>query len=115
VLTAGRFALPFFGKYARNFLKGCRNPILPSLNVDQEQAVKLAQDAISDFNELYPRNWLAGMRAKLGIFNEEQQDEALIEGLLSLMQKDHSDYTNTFRALSFDKPEDPVMFGTSVV
>ena len=73
---------------------------------------KLAQDAISDFTELYQHNWLAGMRAKLGIFNEEIQDESLIEDLLSMMQKYRADYTNTFRALTFDKQEDTVLFGT---
>ena len=51
------------------------------------------------------------MRAKLGIFNEETQDEALIEDLLSMMQKYRADYTNTFRALTFDKLEDTVLFG----
>jgi uncharacterized protein YdiU (UPF0061 family) len=87
--------------------------LLPLLHVDQAQAVKLAQDAISDFTELYHCNWLAGMRAKLGIFNEETQDESLIEGLLSMMQKYHADYTNTFRALTFDTVEDTVLFGST--
>jgi uncharacterized protein YdiU (UPF0061 family) len=86
--------------------------LLPLLHVNQEQAVKMAQDAISNFTELYRQNWLAGMRAKLGIFNEEDQDESLIEDLLSMMQKYRADYTNTFRALTFDKPEDTVLFGT---
>ena len=87
--------------------------LLPLLHVNQAQAVKLAQDAISDFTELYHRNWLTGMKAKLGIFNEELQDESLIEGLLSMMQKYRADYTNTFRALTFDKLEDTVLFGTT--
>lgn len=43
------------------------------------------------------------MRAKLGIFNEEQQDEFLVEELLSMMQKYQADYTNTFRELTLDK------------
>ncbi|MBP1153669.1 MULTISPECIES: protein adenylyltransferase SelO [unclassified Paenibacillus] len=86
--------------------------LLPLLHVNEAQSVKLAEDAISDFTELYHRNWLAGMRAKLGIFTEELQDESLIEGLLSMMQKYRADYTNTFRALTFDKPEDTVLFGT---
>ncbi|MFT9497220.1 protein adenylyltransferase SelO [Anaerosolibacter sp.] len=86
--------------------------LLPLLHVSQEQAVNLAQDAISGFNELYHCNWLAGMRAKLGIFNEEPQDKLLAEGLLSMMQKYRADYTNTFRALTFDKSEDTVLFGT---
>ena len=84
--------------------------LLPLLHVDQEQAVKLAQDAISNFTELYQSSWLAGMRAKLGIFNEEIQDESLMEDLLNMMQNYRADYTNTFRALTFDNLEDMVLF-----
>lgn len=86
--------------------------LLPLLHDNEEQAVELAQDAISVFNELYDKNWLTGMRAKLGIFNEETEDQSLIEGLLSMMQKHHADYTNTFRALTFNTLEDTVLFGT---
>ncbi|MFD0679369.1 MULTISPECIES: protein adenylyltransferase SelO [unclassified Paenibacillus] len=87
--------------------------LLPLLHADEAQAIKLAEAAISGFADLYRRNWLAGMRAKLGIFNEELQDESLIEDLLSMMQKNHADFTNTFRALTFEKPEDTILFGTS--
>jgi len=87
--------------------------LLPLLHDNHEQAVKLAQYAISDFAKLYHNNWLAGMRAKLGIFNEESQDESLIEVLLSMMQKYDADYTNTFRALTFDKLSDMTLFDTS--
>jgi len=87
--------------------------LLPLLHDDQAQAVKLAQDAISDFEGLYYRNWLTGMRAKLGIFNEETNDESLIEGLLGMMQKYRADYTNTFRALTLDKPEDTLLFDST--
>ncbi|SHI88446.1 protein adenylyltransferase SelO [Desulfosporosinus lacus] len=86
--------------------------LLPLVHDNQEEAIKLAQDAISDFTDLYHRNWLAGMRAKLGIFNEEIEDESLIEGLLKMMQKYRADYTNTFRALTFDRLEDSVLSGT---
>jgi uncharacterized protein YdiU (UPF0061 family) len=86
--------------------------LLPLLHNDQEEAVKIAQDALSDFMALYHSNWLAGMRAKLGIVTEEKEDESLIAGLLSMMQKYHSDYTNTFRALTFDSVEETVLFGT---
>jgi serine/tyrosine/threonine adenylyltransferase len=86
--------------------------LLPLLHDNQEQAVKLAQDEISGFVELYRRNWLAGMRGKLGIFNEEPEDEGLIEGLLNMMQKYRADYTNAFRALTFNKIEDTLFYGT---
>ncbi|WP_100407467.1 protein adenylyltransferase SelO [Bacillus solitudinis] len=85
--------------------------LLPLLHDNQEQAVEVAQETISDFPDLYRSNWLTGMRNKLGLFNEEPEDETLIEGLLKLMQKYRADYTNTFRALTFDKLEDTVLFG----
>jgi uncharacterized protein YdiU (UPF0061 family) len=86
--------------------------LLPLLHVNQAQAIKLAQDEISDFTRLFQYIWLSGMRAKLGIFNEEIQDESLVEGLLSLMQKYSADYTNTFLALTFDTLEDTALFGS---
>ena len=86
--------------------------LLPLLHVNQEQAVKLAQDSISDFTKLYHHSWLGGMRSKLGIFNEELRDESLVEEFLSMMHKYHADYTNTFRALTLDKPEETTLFGT---
>lgn len=84
--------------------------LLPLLHSDSEQAVKLAQDEISGFAHLYRCNWLGGMRAKLGLGNEEPEDEALIERLLDLMHQHGSDYTNTFRALTFDKLDGSPLF-----
>ncbi|SDL01337.1 protein adenylyltransferase SelO [Natronincola ferrireducens] len=86
--------------------------LLPLLHHNQEEAIKLAEDAISNFTDLYHCNWLTGMRGKLGIFNEELQDKSLVEDLLTMMKKYHADYTNTFIALTFDKLEDTVLFGT---
>ncbi|OPA79127.1 hypothetical protein BVG16_08490 [Paenibacillus selenitireducens] len=86
--------------------------LLPLLHDDEEQAIHLAQDEISNFSELYRRQWLEGMRAKLGIFNEEQQDESLIESLLDMMHKHGADYTNTFLALTFDQQEKSDLYGS---
>jgi uncharacterized protein YdiU (UPF0061 family) len=86
--------------------------LLPLLHDSQEKAIELAQEAISDFSKLYHQDWLKGMRAKLGIFNEEQQDESLVERLLGIMQKNHADFTNTFRALTFDKTDETTLTGT---
>ena len=52
------------------------------------------------------------MRAKLGLFNEETEDEALIGDLLGMMEKYGADYTNTFRALTFSTLEDTDLFGS---
>ncbi|WP_225446585.1 protein adenylyltransferase SelO [Paenibacillus rhizovicinus] len=87
--------------------------LLPLLHDDEEQAVKLAEDAIAAFPAAFHAHWLDGMRAKLGLLNEEAEDEALIDDLLDIMRKHRADYTNTFRALTFDEPENTAMFGTS--
>jgi uncharacterized protein YdiU (UPF0061 family) len=110
--TGGRYAYGNQPYIAGWNLARFAETLLPLLHDNEEQALKLAQDAISDVSTLYQSNWLAGMRAKLGIFNEEEQDESLIEGLLSMMQKYRADYTNTFRALTFDLHEETVLFGT---
>ncbi|GGF91024.1 UPF0061 protein [Paenibacillus abyssi] len=109
----GRYAYGNQPRIAAWNLARFAEALLPLLHDNEEKAVELAENAISDFAQLYHRNWLAGMRAKLGIFNEEQQDEDLIEELLSMMQKYRADYTNTFRALTFEKPEDTVLSGTA--
>lgn len=87
--------------------------MLPLFHQDEEQAVKLAQDEIVDFSDRYQEHWLAGMRAKLGIFNQEPEDENLVEDILEIMHKHNADYTNTFRALTLDKLENTALFGTS--
>lgn len=86
--------------------------LLPLLHDNQEQAINMAEDAISGFEQLYHDYWLNGMRAKLGLFNEEQQDEFLIEELLGMMQQYGEDYTNTFRGLTLDKPSNTILFNT---
>jgi uncharacterized protein YdiU (UPF0061 family) len=100
--TQGRYAYgnqPYIGGWN---LARFAETLLPLLHEDEEQAVQIAQDAIAQFSELYHHHWLSGMRSKLGLFNEEAEDEALIRDLLELMEKHSADYTNTFLALTFD-------------
>ncbi|WP_309122017.1 protein adenylyltransferase SelO family protein [Paenibacillus sp.] len=87
--------------------------LLPLLHDDEDEAVKLAEGAIAGFAGSFRREWLSGMRAKLGLLGEEAEDEALIEELLSLMQQVRADYTNTFLALTFDRGEEEALFGTA--
>lgn len=77
--------------------------LLPLLDQDIEKAVEIAQSAVTEFPKFYRENWLAGMQAKLGLFNEEKEDEALFQELLTMMKTYKADHTNTFRALTFDK------------
>ncbi|GGM18667.1 UPF0061 protein [Paraliobacillus quinghaiensis] len=86
--------------------------LLPLLHENQDEAVKLAQDAISEFTVLHQANWLSGMRKKLGLFNEEEEDQSLIQNLLNMMEKHRADYTNTFRGLTFEKYDEVDLFNS---
>lgn len=110
--THGRYAYGNQPRIAVWNLARFAETLLPLLHEDEEQAIKLAEGALSEFSTTYQQAWLAGMRAKLGVFGEEEGDLALIEGLLSLMEKHSADYTNTFLALTFDKIEESPLFGT---
>ncbi|MGO4370151.1 protein adenylyltransferase SelO [Paenibacillus sp. 2TAB19] len=103
--THGRYAYGNQPNIAVWNLSRFAETLLPLLNDDQEQAIPLAQEALEQFAPLYESYWLAGMRDKLGLFGEDQEDESLIMDLLAMMQEKGADYTNTFRALSMDKPE----------
>lgn len=108
----GRYAYgnqPYIGGWN---LSRFAETLLPLLDENQDQAIKIAQDELAEFAKGYQLNWLEGMRAKLGIINGETEDVSLIEDLLSMMQKYRADFTNTFRALTFEKLEDTVLFGT---
>ena len=87
--------------------------LIPLLNDNQDEAIDIAQNVISKFNNIYKENYISGMRLKLGLFNEEKEDESLIYSLLSLMHKYGADYTNTFRNLTLDRAGDIPMFTTS--
>jgi len=73
--------------------------LLPILDSDEGRAIEVAKESLALFSSLFEQYWLAGMRAKLGLFTEEPGDLALVESLLHAMNRTRSDYTNTFRNL----------------
>lgn len=104
--THGRYAYgnqPIIGQWN---LARLAETLLPLVDKGEEKAIKLAEDAIGEFMVLYEVNWLDGMRAKLGIFNKEEDDKILIEELLGIMLKYKADFINTFRVLTFNNMED---------
>lgn len=108
----GRYAYqnqPYIGAWN---LARFAETLLPLLAEDEKIAVTIAQDVVSKFHDFYNEYWLSGMRAKLGLFNQEEEDEKLIKDLLSLMEKHQADFTNTFLALTFQKLEGSPVFCT---
>lgn len=109
--TGGRYAFGNQPAIAVWNLARLAEALLPLLHENEGEAVKCAESALTTFAHLYHSNFYNGMRAKLGIFNEESEDEALIEELLSLMENHRADYTNTFRSLTFGKLKETSLFG----
>jgi len=73
--------------------------MLALIDTNQEKAIELARASLEGFNALYANYWLSGMRKKLGLFNAEDDDQALADSLLQLMQTHQADYTHAFSAL----------------
>ena len=78
--------------------------LLPLLAENTEAAVKVAQDVLKTYVEVYQNNWLAGMQAKCGLFTTSDEtredDKELIEDLLNAMAANNADFTLTFFNLS---------------
>jgi uncharacterized protein YdiU (UPF0061 family) len=109
--THGRYSYENQPKIAVWNLAHFAETLLPLMYDDVNEAVRLAQEEIERFQDLYHDHWLEGMRSKLGLFNEETKDESLINDLLQLMQQHQADYTNTFRSLTLDD-NDMELFST---
>ncbi|KOR31721.1 hypothetical protein TI05_11815 [Achromatium sp. WMS3] len=77
--------------------------LLPILHEDQDVALQLANQTIATFPGIFQRYWFAGMKAKLGLVNDQIDDANLIDTLLDWMLQHRADYTNTFRMLLSDK------------
>ncbi|HFK7187970.1 protein adenylyltransferase SelO [Serratia odorifera] len=62
--------------------------------------VEQLEAALAAFEPALMQAYGDKMRAKLGFFSQEKQDNDLLTGLLSLMTAEGRDYTRTFRLLS---------------
>ena len=70
--------------------------LIPLIDKDENNAIKLATDLIDNFQNIYEDKWLNMIRDKLGLFGEDKNDKKLINDLFNWMEKNKADYTNTF-------------------
>lgn len=108
--TQGRYAYGNQPYMAAWDLARLAESLIPILHEDEEEALKIAQDEISKFSVQYENQWFLGMKKKLGLFSNEEQDQSLIEQLLKMMEKFKADYTNTFRSLTLNTLENTPLF-----
>ena len=96
----GRYAYGNQPPIAQWNLARLAEAMLPLFDRDSDTAVARATAALDRFPHLFEQHWLDGMRAKLGLFTPEEDDETLVTDLLAWMQRRSADFTNTFRLLT---------------
>ena len=106
----GRYAYGRQPQIAQWNLARFAETLLPLIHEDPQEAVSMAKEAISGFSDTFRRHWLAGMRGKLGLFNQEADDGALVEDLLDCMHRHGADFTNTFRGLASGSSPEATVF-----
>jgi serine/tyrosine/threonine adenylyltransferase len=70
--------------------------LIPLINKDEKEAIKIATETIDNFQNIYQNKWLNMMRDKLGLFGSDKEDLKLINYLLNWMEINQADFTNTF-------------------
>src|SRR6266700_4210055 len=74
--------------------------LLPLLSDDKDRAVEEAQIALGEFGDIFNTAYKAGLRKKLGLSTEQDDDQTLVQDLLDTMAQGKADFTLTFRRLS---------------
>ena len=86
--------------------------LLPLLHENMDEAIKLAEVAISEYANDFNSAWIDGMRSKLGLLNEEEGDYVLAQNLFSWMENAKADFTSTFRDLSYENLSDKDIYNS---
>jgi uncharacterized protein YdiU (UPF0061 family) len=83
--------------------------IIPLIDQDEQKAISIATETINNFEKLYEEKWLNMMRDKLGLFGEDGDDKHLIFELLTWMENNKADFTNTFcNIMGIQSIKDPI-------
>ena len=76
--------------------------LLPYIDKDKDEAIKITTNAINEFDSIYEKKWNNMMKAKLGLIEKKDGDKKIILDLLNWMENNKADYTNTFLYLLED-------------
>lgn len=96
----GRYAYANQPGIAHWNLANLAQALLPVLNEDGEQALKMAQESVDAFPDQYQVAYRHGMARKLGLAEPREEDDALAGDLLEIMAAEQTDFTLCFRRLS---------------
>jgi uncharacterized protein YdiU (UPF0061 family) len=96
----GRYAYGNQPRIALWNLTRLAETLLPLFDDDPERAVADAEEALKAFAPTFEAHYHAGLRRKLGLFEEREGDLELAGDLLKRMAENSADFTLTFRHLA---------------
>lgn len=95
----GRYAYGNQANIADWNLARLAEALLPLIDADKDKAVATAEEVLGKFPERFRAHYTAGLRAKLGLLNEEEGDYDLSREFLDWMKTAQADFTSSFAAL----------------
>lgn len=98
----GRYAFANQASIAGWNIARLAESLLKLISQDEDEAIKLAQDKLQSYSEIYKQKWREMFLKKIGSNINSEYDDELISGLLVAMFKHKLDYTNTFYDLSYN-------------
>jgi serine/tyrosine/threonine adenylyltransferase len=96
----GRYAFGNQPSIAQWNLARLAEALLPLLAKDEQAAVEIANDALRQFAPRFEAAYACGLRRKLGLLQEREDDLALARDLFDRMAGNGADFTLTFRGLA---------------
>ncbi|GMN90340.1 protein adenylyltransferase SelO [Francisella sciaenopsi] len=102
----GRYAFANQASIAGWNIARLAESLLKLISQDEDEAIKLAQDKLQSYSEIYKQKWREMFLNKIGFNINSEYDDELISGLLVAMFKHKLDYTNTFYDLSYNNFDD---------
>ncbi|MES2308170.1 MAG: YdiU family protein [Verrucomicrobiota bacterium] len=109
----GRYAYGNQARMAFWNLSRFAETLVPFLSEKMEAGIAIAEEQLRHFSPAFENRWIKGMRAKLGIVNEEKEDLDLFQELLRFMHEQRLDYTESFRFLSRPETQNHSIFQKS--
>jgi uncharacterized protein YdiU (UPF0061 family) len=70
--------------------------MIPFFDENEKKSIEIGTNIIDEFEDIYKNEWTEMMKNKIGIFNNKKDDTTLIQKILSWMNENKADYTNTF-------------------
>ncbi len=96
----GRYAYGEQSYVAQWNLARFAETLLPLFDTDIQKAIKKAERAVQNFIPLFDKIWLESMGHKIGLSTISNDDKSLIDEILSIMNEQKMDFTQTFTKLT---------------